>query len=140
MGDDDPPKRPAPKWLTDDYGNLDRAKRSNTHERRIAGQLGGKRIARSGAKAWSKWDKTTERGDIKTPDLHVEHKRTDNESMSIKKDWLVQVTEGAERVGKDPALVITFEDPTRGKVIDWILMPLDVAKRRLGIPDDDEDP
>ena len=123
---------PKPKWLTDDHGNHDRARRSRKHEQRIATAMGGRRIARSGGKAWSRWDKTTDQGDIKTPIFHLEHKRTDKDSMSVKKEWLDKVSDGAQRVGKDPGVVITFEDPVKGKVEDWVLVPLAVAKRRMG--------
>lgn len=133
----EPPKKPdyappAPKWMTDDHGNHDRAKRSKKHEIRIASSMGGKRIAQSGAKRWSKWDKTTDQGDIRTPIFHLEHKRTDNASMSLKKEWLEKVTDGAHRAGKDPGIVITFEDTTTGKVEDWVMVPMAVARRRLG--------
>lgn len=129
--DDVPP--PGPKWLLDGSGNRDRAKRSNKAERRVASSLGGRRIARSGAKQWSSGDyKTTDRGDIRTPLLHVEHKRTDRESMSVKKEWLDKVSKGAARVDKTPALVLTFEE--RGKPpSDWILLPLEVAAKKLGV-------
>ena len=130
---DDRLRRPMPKWMTDDTGNKDRARRSKKHEIRVAGVMGGRRIAQSGARAWSKWDKTTDQGDIRTPLFHVEHKRTVNASMSIKKEWLDKVSDGAKRSGKDPALVITFEDEVRKKNEDWILVPLDVAMRRLGV-------
>lgn len=139
MADDPPVKRPSPKWLADQHGNHDRARRSKKHENRIAKAIGGQRIARSGGKRWSKWDKTTDQGDISAPTFHVEHKRTDNASMSLKKEWLSQVKDGAARVAKDPAVIITFEDPVHGKVEDWILVPLAVAKRRMGYGDDEEE-
>ncbi len=138
--DDAPPKRPGPKWISDEHhGNHDRARRSKKHENRIAKAVGGRRIAQSGAKRWSKWDKTTDQGDISSPTFHIEHKRTDNASMSLKKEWLAQVADGAKRVMKDPAVIITFEDPVHGKVEDWILVPLAVAKRRMGYGDDEEE-
>lgn len=140
MSDEKPvPKRPGPKWLTDDHGNNDRAKRSRVHETRVAKAFGGRRIAQSGAKRWSKWDKTTDQGDISTPIFHLEHKRTDNASLSLKKEWLDKVSDGAKRVGKDPGIVITFEDPVKGKVEDWVLVPIGVAQRRLGFGDGEVD-
>jgi hypothetical protein len=133
VSDEKPPvKRVAPKWLTDEHGNHDRAVRSRKHEQRVAKALGGRRIAQSGARRWSKWDKTTDQGDVSTPEFHVEHKRTDKDSMSVKKEWLAKVSDGAKRAGKDPAIVFTYEDPVRGTVEDWIAVPLAVAQRRLG--------
>jgi hypothetical protein len=98
---------------------------------------------------WSKYDTgrgvghgaATDDGDLSTPEFLVEHKRTDNKSMSIKRDWLDKVREGASRVGKDPALVITFERPAKPGCPpeDWIILPLEVARRVLGYTDDDDD-
>jgi hypothetical protein len=133
------PSGPGPKWLTDEHGNNERAKRSRVHETRVAKAFGGRRIAQSGSKRWSKWDKTTDQGDISTPIFHLEHKRTDNASMSLKKEWLDKVSDGAKRVGKDPGIVLTFEDPVKRKIEDWVLVPLAVAQRRLGFGDGEAD-
>lgn len=124
------------KWLEEP--NNDRARRSRKQEDRIAKKLGGRRLRRSGGSRWSKYDQSTDDGDVATPEFHVEHKRTDNKSMSIKKEWLEKVREGAKKFGKDPALVITFEEPTKPSVPpeDWILIPLDVARRVLGYSDE----
>ena len=131
----DEPKRGEPQWLNDPHGNRDRARRSMKHEDRIAGKFpGGRRYPRSGGQSWSKRDhKTTMGGDVGTPNLHIEHKRTDKASMSLKLEWLEKVVEGAKRQMKDPALVITFEQPGRPPE-DWIMVPLAVALRRLGYP------
>lgn len=127
----------TPKWLANESGNRTRAKRSNTAERRVASALGGKRIARSGAKSWSASDyKTTDRGDIQTPLLHVEHKRTDRASMSLQREWLEKVTAGARRTDRAPALVVTFDQPHQPPQ-DWLMLPLEVARRLLGIEVDD---
>lgn len=134
------------KWL--DNNNLGKATRSRKNEDRVASKMGGRRLPGSGGKYWSKYDTgegvgfgmATDDGDLATPEFLVEHKRTDNKSMSIKREWLDKVSEGAARVGKDPALVITFERPAKpgSPAEDWILMPLDVARRVLGYKDDDE--
>jgi len=129
--------RPKPKWL--DNPNHDRAKRSNRHERRVASEMGGQRIRNSGGARWSKHDHNTDDGDVATPDFHVEAKRTDRKSMSIKREWLDKVRSGARKFGKDPAVVLTFERPKQPSELpeDWIMMPLDVAKRLLGYDDED---
>ena len=134
------------KWL--ENNNLGKATRSRKNEDRVAAKMGGRRLPGSGGKYWSKYDTgegvgfgmATDDGDLATPEFLVEHKRTDNKSMSIKRDWLDKVKEGATRVGKDPALVITFERPAKpgSPAEDWILMPLEVARRVLGYKDDDE--
>lgn len=123
----DEPRKPKLRYLEPNY---DRYKRSKKHENRLSKRLGGKRLPRSGGMAWSRWDKTTAQGDVSLPDFHLEHKRTECESMSVKHDWLRKVADGARRVGKDPALGVTFEE--RGKAPDdWIMMPLDVFERLL---------
>jgi hypothetical protein len=123
-----------PRWLTDTTGTKDRFRRSKKHENRIGKALGGRRIKRSGGARWSGSDKNTDRGDISTPELHVEHKRTDKASMSLKKEWLDKVRAGASRtIAKDPAVVITFEDPIKHTCDDWLMIPLSVARRRMGL-------
>jgi len=120
-------RKPRPKCLDENYG---RYKRSKKHETRLGNRFGGRRLPRSGGMAWSKWDKTTAGGDVSTPTLHLEHKRTDCASMSIQRDWLAKVSEGARRVVKDPGVVITFEKHGRDAE-DWVLIPLEVLERLL---------
>jgi len=129
-------KRLKLKWL--ENPNQERARRSNKQERRVASELGGRRIRNSGGARWSKHDSGTDDGDVATPEFHIEHKRTDNKSMSIKREWLDKVKEGARKFGKDPAVVLTFEDPHKPfeKPEDWIMMPISVAQRVLGYEDD----
>lgn len=123
----DSPKKPAPKCLEPNYGKYNKSKK---HEQRLGDRLGGKRLPRSGGLAWSKWDKTTANADIKTPEFMFEHKRTIAESMSVKKEWLLKVAEGARRSGKDPGLIVTFEQAPE-KPIEWVMIPLDVLERLL---------
>jgi len=121
----------ALNWL--ENPNYDRARRSRKHEDRVAEELGGRRLRRSGGSHWSSSDKTTEDGDVGTPDFHVEAKRTDRKSIALKKEWFDKVKEGARKFGKDPAVVITFENPSKPSVPpdDWICIPLVVFKRLL---------
>lgn len=113
--------------------NHERFKRSLKEETRIAGTLGGRRLPRSGGLAWSKHDMTTDGGDLVTLDFLVEHKRVEPhvKSVSIRRDWLTKVTEGANRKMKEPAMVITFEK-AQGHESDWMLLPLSLAERLLG--------
>ena len=121
------PRKPKLRYLD---ANYDKYKRSTKHEDRLSKRLGGKRIPRSGGMAWSRWDKTTANGDLSVPDFHIEHKRTDAKSMSLQKEWLEKVSEGARRTGKDPGVIVTFEkngsNPT-----DWMLVPLEVFERLI---------
>lgn len=75
---------------------------------------------------------------MSTPDLHVEHKRTDKKSMSIKREWLDKVKEGARKFGKIPALALTFENPAKPQSPpeDWILLPMSAVQRMLGLKGD----
>lgn len=119
-------RKPSPKLLDATY---DKVKRSKKHELRIATSVGGRRLPASGGRPWSaRWDPTTACGDVTTKKLHIEHKMTDRGSIGVKQEWLDKVSDGARRVGKDPAMVLTYE--ARGRsASDWLLIPLDVAKR-----------
>jgi hypothetical protein len=127
---------PRIKYLDDNYG---RVKKSRKEEERIAEEMGGKRLPRSGGMRWSKWDKKTAKGDIGTPDFHIEHKETEKQSISIKKAWLEKVTEGARDAMKDPALVVTFIEGRKRD--DWAMIRLADLKRLLSaaeVSDDDD--
>jgi hypothetical protein len=129
---------PRPKAFDHNY---DRYKKSKREEDRVADKLDGNRLPRSGGLAWSAHDKTTDGGDLKGKHLLVEHKRVepDVKSIGIKREWLAKVTKGAaRRIGKTPALVVSFERP-RGHVQDWLMLPLDVAKRLMDVQLEDDD-
>lgn len=106
----------------------ERVRHSRKSEERVAGLVGGKRLARSGAKAWSKWDTTTDRGDIANKDFHIEHKETEKDSLSIKRAWLAKVAAGAQAVNKEPVLWVTFHSAGQPPQ-DWVMFPLSVAKQ-----------
>lgn len=133
---DEPRPKPSPKWLRESQDYSGKAKRSKKHEVRVAKALGGTRLAASGAKRFSKWLPTgvTAGADVGTPTLHVEHKRAERDtgSIGVKREWLLKVTEGADRVMKTPAMVLTFEE-AKGIEQDWLLVPLSVARRLLGL-------
>lgn len=137
LDEEDKPKQKLP-WLNNP--NKTRMKKSIKQETRIAKELGGRRLPRSGGTRWSKNERTTDDGDVSTPEFHVEHKRTEKKSISLKREWLEKVREGSRKFAKDPAVVITFQDPAKpyNKPEDWILIPLETAKRILGYEDDDE--
>ncbi len=127
MSDEEGPRRPKLKYLEPNY---DKYRRSKKHETRLGKQLGGRRLPRSGGLPWSKHDKTTAGGDISVPKFLFEHKRTVNDSMSLKKEWLEKVSDGARRMVKSPGVIITF-DKKGEKPKDWVLIPLEVLERLL---------
>jgi len=135
---DDKPSnpRPSPRWLDPDGGRAHRVRRSKGHEERIAKEVKGRRLPASGAVAVSKWCPQTARGDIGTPEFHIEHKyaQPHTKSIGVQRKWLSKVTSGAKTEGKVPAMVLTFERPQK-HAEDWLMIPLSVAKS-LGIFED----
>ena len=90
-------------------------KQSRKHEDRLAKVLGGSRTAASGA-FWSR------KGDVRTPDLLVEHKWTGKQSFTVKAAVLKKIQTEAILEHRTPVLgfhldgingVILFED-------DWL--------------------
>jgi hypothetical protein len=141
----DEPRRPKPKMFSDP--NYDKYKRSKKHEDRVAGKLNGRRLPRSGGLPWTSGAGTmpgvrgaskTAGADLQARDFMIEHKRTVNESMSIKRDWLEKVREGANTKMMDPALAVTFERGGTRPPEDWILIPLDVFERLTRKVDEDD--
>ena len=151
MQDDTPkPRHALPRYLRDEGVRGDVKKRSDKHERRIAKAMGGKRIARSGAVSvgrFSQWGGTkykdgaaaiTANGDVTTPDFVIEHKFIEplTKSVGVSRVWLTKVTEGARRQMKTPAMVLTFER-AHGHEQDWLLIPLSIARTKLGFTDEE---
>lgn len=153
MSDDE--ERPSPLDRLDylNNPNKDRSKRSRKHEDRIAALVGGKRLAQSGAKPKSKWlkvgrvsnvsfrgEKLSEKvpfstldGDIRQKKLHIEHKSTIKDSLSVKREWWDKVKDGAASTDTIPALVITFESRRASEDHEDIAcIPLSVLRRLLG--------
>lgn len=140
----DSPKREAlPKWLREDGQARERVRKSRKHEKRIAGAMGGKRIAASGARAipGQGTDATglaiTPRGDIATPLLHIEHKYVEasTESIGVSRKRLKKVVDGAHMARRVPAMILTFEG-AKWFPQDWVLVPMSFARERLGLPDE----
>ena len=146
----DDAKPPVPKWLSDPYH--DKYKRSKKHEQRLATRFGGRRLPQSGAKQLSPHviaaqtdlgvepPRVTLNGDLSIPDFWVEHKRTEKESLSIKKEWWEKVVIGANTAGQQPALFLTFD--CRGpyqKPIDLVVLPIEVFERLMKLAKGDAD-
>lgn len=109
-----------------------RKRKSNRAEADAAARLGGHRIRNSGARPWGKDPRDSEGCDIETAVLVVEHKRIEpsTKSMSLRREWLVQIVAEARRRMKDPGVVLKFEGLDGPE--DWLLLPLDAAVRLLG--------
>ena len=102
-----------PKYFSDGPG---KHKKSQKQEKRIAKEIGGKVQKGSGSKDFHK-------GDVKSLELLVEAKRTDNDSISIKKDWLIKIFQESVAYKKIPALSIEFDDMPNIVPRDWIAIP-----------------
>ena len=145
MSDDD---RVGPKFLNE---KRTQSRGTKPAEKRIARSLGGRRVSGSGATpvsqragvfGRSKFGGKAERGktvtrdgDVATDELHIEHKRTKTNSISVSKKILEKVRRGAARRGATPAMVLTFEGP--GGSDDWILLPRSVYSRIVAEKDED---
>lgn len=147
---DDEKKSPLERVKHLSNPNHDRYRKSKKHELRIAAQMGGRRLPNSGGKARSKYAKpvrvsnvsfrgeqldeklenVTLDGDITQAHFHIEHKSTEKGSISIKKEWLDKVSDGARAHGTTPALVVTFVSHRLGvPPSDWALIPFSLFQR-----------
>ena len=70
-------------------------KQSQKHEKRLAKAIGGQRTAASGA-FWSR------KGDVRSPDLLVEHKYTGKKTFTLKALELEKITNEAILDGRTP--------------------------------------
>ena len=122
---------PKPKWM--DGPNRENSRQSKRHELRLSERLGGKRYAGSGNRKWSRnaRSENTDKGDITTPTFHFEHKFTRADSLSLKREWLGKVREGAKLHMKDPGMIFTFQDDKGKPSEEWVAMPLDVYERLI---------
>lgn len=87
-------------------------------EKKTAKRLGGKLTPASGA--------SHEKADFNLEEFKVENKSTIYGSMSIKKEWLIKVSDEALAMGMYPALAIQFVDGD-GRPVDryskWVMIP-----------------
>lgn len=72
-------------------------KQSLHHEKRLAQKTGGSRNAASGA-FWSR------KGDVRSPQLLIEHKWTGKKQITIRAEYLEKITEEAILDGRIPVL------------------------------------
>jgi hypothetical protein len=70
-------------------------------------------------------------GDIVLPEYLIEHKATENRSLSVKYDWLSKITRLASAEGKRAALQISFVSgdgrPISGDA-SWVMIPVNVFR------------
>jgi hypothetical protein len=142
------PKKPIPTWWpTHEGGNQDRYARSKKHEQRLAADLGGRRLPNSGGKLRSRWSKVgkvsnvsfegpdskpgfesiTLDGDIGHRKFHIEHKRTERDSIGFKKEWWTKVKRGASGTKTIPAVVLTFEEAGKPP-LDLAVIPYELFR------------
>ncbi len=107
-----------------------RVKKSKAHEERAAKSYGGRRLKASGAAPFSRRDKNTAGADVTSDLLLMQHKGTEKDSMSIKRDWLYELSVEAARRSKYPALVILFETEKRVDN-EWVAVPRKVFQMLL---------
>lgn len=87
---------------------------SKKQENAVAKQIGGKRVANSGATSFRK-------GDVTTDNFLIECKTCEKEkaSFSIKREWLIKNREEAFAMGKSySALAFDYGDAKRYYIID----------------------
>lgn len=124
-------------------GERERKKRSSNnklpkaHEKLVAESVGGKRVRGSGAFE-DKGDVNRECGDFQ---FKIECKRTVNESIGLKAQWLTKISEEARAAGVYPALSIQFDKQVMRKIAgargsmaaseDWVAIPLRVFQELL---------
>jgi Holliday junction resolvase len=89
--------------------------KANRQEKRLAKEFGGVTTAASGS--------GRNKGDIDIRRFKIEVKRTDKQSLAIKKEWLVKIDEEAYGVGKDPALIIEIDGE------EWAVIPKRIFKQ-----------
>lgn len=99
--------RPRLMWL--EQPARDSYLQSKEQEVRLAKELGGRRLPNSGGARRSRWDAQRSQGaDLVSEFEAVEHKFTAKKSISLKLDWWLKLLDGAARMGKPPALMLTF--------------------------------
>lgn len=92
-----------PKWMTPKADKKRQNRRSAAQERNRAAEIGGRPTAGSG----SSWRSP---GDVSTPDVLEELKYTDAASFSLKAKDLKAIQRKAVLQGKEPRMVIDFEN------------------------------
>ena len=126
-----PEETPKPK-IPEYFFRDGKKKKSMKQEDRLAKKLGGIRQKASGAIAGS-------RGDVRIPELLIEAKRTDKKSISIKVDYLENITNEAMAYGLIPAVSIELLNTPPLVAKDWVMVPAEFLRELLDMYRDSED-
>ena len=86
-------------------------KKSIKQEKKLAKDLGAKRVPQSGAQI-------TSPSDMVLGKYVIESKATKNKSISLKKEWLDQLKQSPINFGKIPVLIIEFSTKDRYVIMD----------------------
>ena len=73
------------------------------------------------------------KGDIDFDRVLMEAKSTTNESLGVKLDWLVKITQEARNACKSPALAVSFVKPDGSprQFGEWVLVPRHIWQEHL---------
>lgn len=96
-------------------------------EKAAAKRLKGRLTGASGASAGDK-------GDIDLPSMLLECKSTKADSLPIKREWLIKITQEAVMKGKKPALAISFTNEAGRPHVDgsWVAIPESLFREVFG--------
>lgn len=99
-----------PAWMSGKGKKRTQNRRSRNHERELAREVGGLQNAASGSR--------TSRADVRARRELIEHKYTDAKSFTIDIERLwIPLVRKAERAGRDPVLVINFDQHGRRLIV-----------------------
>jgi hypothetical protein len=96
-------------------------------EKRLGKQIGARATPASGAMLGAK-------GDLDLGNVLMEAKSTIKDSMTLHFDWLMKIEGEARRMGKTPALAISFVKCSGGVWPggDWVMIPVETAVELFG--------
>lgn len=100
-----------------------RSKRSRKGERELAKRLGGRPEPASGSLLCSG-------GDVALDDFQLDRKATGRKSIGVSIKMLQKIENDAAVHGKEPGLVLVFENMPRGFYDEWLVIPLKVIQER----------
>lgn len=92
-------------------------------EKATSKQLDGRLVSGSGCGRM--------KGDIEHGSQLIEHKSTKARSMKLDKEWLEKIEKQAFQVGKEPVLVLEFQETMPWYCQRWALIPLDRLQELL---------
>jgi N-dimethylarginine dimethylaminohydrolase len=103
-------------------GTNNNKKRANKWEKKLAKQLNCKTTQASGAGVY-------EKGDLKSVEFVGESKKTQQDSMAIRREWLEKIDHEAKRQHKDWFVHIGFTDISDKSLIEGVLISTDMFNK-----------